>query len=450
MQMMNCDQIKKSCEGLLTRFTNIFTKGKKRKKDVQVEHSSDEIDDEQEFDEEEYNKEDVHPNNTGQKPKTKSFKRSVLAGGVVAVTLGLFLAKYWQDENTSVTKPPTIQSVSTQEPADIKTVSKEQTGKGELTYATEINRQKYLAEQKVKNQQMKVPQTAPQKSPEDKTLFNVPPPNSNLFGAAPAAVRPETAEERALREENERYRAPISFQIAGSPVQKANNTQQAITVANNANSIGSSGNTASPAGNQNAGISYIAPSAACLMPGTTIPAMLYSGINTDTPGQITAIIQADVYDTATQSAVLIPAGSQLIGKFENSNTANGRVNLTFSTIIMPDGGAYIVGDAMIAVDKKGYGGVAGKVNRHTGRAVSGGILTSAMAALGSMAAGNTNNDSNTYSAGQLAMQGAMANMINTSSKLFEKGMNVNATTVVEPGYEFNVYITQPIIFNKGR
>ena len=73
-----------------------------------------------------------------------------------------------------------------------------------------------------------------------------------------------------------------------------------------------------------------------------------------------------------------------------------------------------------------------------------------MAALGSMAAGNTNNDSNTYSAGQLAMQGAMANMINTSSKLFEKGMNVNATTVVEPGYEFNVYITQPIIFNKGR
>lgn len=182
--------------------------------------------------------------------------------------------------------------------------------------------------------------------------------------------------------------------------------------------------------------------------GTMIPAMLFSGINTDTPGQVVAQTTADVYDSLTQSNLLIPAGSRLIGTYENngeSESANGRVNVTFSTIIFPTGEAFDIGSSMLAVDDGGYNGIAGKVNRHTSRVVGAGMFSSAIAALGSLASGNTNS-SETYTGGQLAMQGAMANLIETTSKLFEKSSNVQPTVTVEPGHLFQLFVVQPISF----
>lgn len=180
--------------------------------------------------------------------------------------------------------------------------------------------------------------------------------------------------------------------------------------------------------------------------GTMIPAMLFSGINTDTPGQVVAQTTADVYDSLTQSNLLIPAGSRLIGTYEDKGeSANGRVNVTFSTIIFPTGESFDIGSSMLAVDGGGYNGIVGKVNRHTSRVVGAGMFSSAIAALGSLASGNTNS-SETYTGGQLAMQGAMANLIETTSKLFEKSSNVQPTVTVEPGHLFQLFVVQPISF----
>lgn len=451
---INKELVQKFVKGISTRFTSLFSKGKK-KNHVHVEHDS-EDDDEKEFDKEEYENEVVNPNNSGKSPLAKGFKRKILAILVSTVVLGLFFAHYWESEKTKAPKTIGIQDVVKQEAADASNTAKQQTGRSAPTYqsyqsdvlsAAEINRKKIAEEQKGRAGQMKSAQQAqpgavPSQSPSGRVINGAQP--ANIFAQNSVTKQYESAEERELREENERYKAPISFQIGGLSQDSSQGSKQNVAAVAN----GLSDTIQTTATNQTlAGVSYIAPTDTCLMPGTIIPAMLFSGINTDTPGQITAVIQADVYDTASRSVLLLPAGSQIIGKFENANTANGRVNLVFSTIVLPDGGAYTVGDTMIAVDKQGYGGVEGKVNRHTGRAISGGLLTSAMAALGSMAAGNTNNTSNTYSAGQLAMQGAMANMINASSKLFEKGMNINATTIVPPGYEFDVYVIQPINFS---
>ena len=72
-----------------------------------------------------------------------------------------------------------------------------------------------------------------------------------------------------------------------------------------------------------------------------IPAMLFSGINTDAPGQVIAQIMADVYDTATHSTLLIPAGSRIVGKLDTSSKTkgSGRVGVVFSTLLLPDGGS---------------------------------------------------------------------------------------------------------------
>ena len=51
--------------------------------------------------------------------------------------------------------------------------------------------------------------------------------------------------------------------------------------------------------------------------GWDIPATLESGVNTDLPGEVKAVVRENVYDTATGQYLLIPQGSRLIGQYDN-------------------------------------------------------------------------------------------------------------------------------------
>jgi type IV secretory pathway VirB10-like protein len=50
--------------------------------------------------------------------------------------------------------------------------------------------------------------------------------------------------------------------------------------------------------------------------GTVIQAALLFGVNSDYPGDLVARIERPLYDSATGRYPLIPAGSKLIGKFQ--------------------------------------------------------------------------------------------------------------------------------------
>ena len=121
--------------------------------------------------------------------------------------------------------------------------------------------------------------------------------------------------------------------------------------------------------------------------------------------------------------------------------------MVFSTLLLPDGGSYSLGESLVAADSGGYNGITGNVNRHTGRVLSGGALAAGLAALGSYASGNTSTK-DTYTGGQLAMQGALANLINTTSDIFKDAASIEATVTIKPGYEFNVCVVQAISFEQ--
>lgn len=245
--------------------------------------------------------------------------------------------------------------------------------------------------------------------------------------AAPAASTISTPKETL----KDKFSAAISFALGNSTGSDDSTASAAAPVASSSNN----------------GAAYTAPAANSLQIGTLIPVMLMTGINTDAPGQVQVQVESDIYDSLTHSVLLIPAGSQIFGSYDDSKApSNGRVAVTFSTLVTPDGASWNLGDSMIAVDGTGYSGIAGKVNNHTGKALSSGILASSIAALGSIASGNTKNDSDNYTAGQLAGQGAMASLVSTASELFKKGANVSATVTVDPGYEFNIYINKTINF----
>ena len=244
--------------------------------------------------------------------------------------------------------------------------------------------------------------------------------------------------------EAERLRSAISFGLNSGLINNGSGSNP--TSAPTDNTV--AGATAVPVstGASSSTATFYAPSNSVLQAGTIIPVMLYSGINTDAPGQVTALVESDVYDTSTETRLLIPAGSKILGSYSGNNSSSGRVDIKFNLIVTPDGGAISVGDSLVAIDGAGYNGVSGKINRHTERTLSAGAFSSALAAIGSYASGNTSTQ-NTYTGGQLAMQGAIANMMNTASNMFSKAADIQATVTVEPGYEFNVYVTTPIRFN---
>ena len=171
-------------------------------------------------------------------------------------------------------------------------------------------------------------------------------------------------------------------------------------------------------------VAYVAPSSNTVTAGTIIPAMLLTGINTDTPGQVIAQVMGDVYDNSG-SNLLIPAGSRILGKMNSSGGQTGRVGVTFSQIVMPDGGAWAIGDSLVAVDAEGYNGLEGTVHKHTGANFATGLFNSALSALSTINVDRVTLDT-----------GSLFNEMNSRA----------ATTTIDPGYQFNVYVTNNISF----
>lgn len=244
----------------------------------------------------------------------------------------------------------------------------------------------------------------------------------------------QKTEEKVAAVKND-FAAAISFALGGSTQKSEAATPAAVNSASTSSGSGS----------------YLAAASNALQAGTIIPAILVTGINSDMGGQVIAQVESNVYDSLTGTALLIPAGSRLTGSYSaGAATGQSRINITWHALILPDGGSYALGDSMIAIDGAGYSGLEGNVNNHTGRMLSAGAISSALGAVASIASGNTSTSTTTtYNAGQLASQGAAANLMNTASSLFQKNMNVNPTITIEPGYEFNVFVSQQIAFNAG-
>lgn len=97
--------------------------------------------------------------------------------------------------------------------------------------------------------------------------------------------------------------------------------------------------------------------------GSVVPAALITGIRSDLPGQITAQVTANVYDSITGRILLIPQGARLIGEYDSEIAAGQtRVLLAWDRLIMPDGRSIVL-DRQPGADAAGYAGLQDRVNR---------------------------------------------------------------------------------------
>lgn len=433
---------------------NYFNRGKKKKKQVKEENPDEALDD------------DDSPNSPSSKGSTgliPGIKRQWVRGGAIFITIVFVLAVIYgtdlgEEENKNAQNNLKKQDLVTNDKDEAKRATGS-TNDYEALLAENKRRQEEAARKNLQaqqqgqaNQQQQRPQV-PQQQPQQPTFaqqYTLPSQNPNQFAnqyaqQQAALLQQQEAERQRREQEAERaetariqnqYQSSIAFSLGGSSMSGAGGGS--ADTAGGAVQATSTGSYTPVTGN------YTPVGERTLVAGTLIPVMLLTGINTDAPGQVMCQVQSDIYDF-TGTNLLIPAGSRILGKYESNAVSNGRVSVTFSSLQSTDGGTWSIGDSLIAVDGAGYSGISGKIHHHTGRKIGGGLFGSAIAALGSLAAGNTSSV-NTYSAGQIASQGALANLIQTTSSMFNEAANVQNTVTVEPGYMFCVYVTNNINF----
>lgn len=172
--------------------------------------------------------------------------------------------------------------------------------------------------------------------------------------------------------------------------------------------------------------------------GAIMGAVMETALNSDLPGYARAVIQRDVY-SFDGTAVLIPAGSRLIGQYK-SGVAQGasRVFVLWTRLIRPDGVSIDL--ASPAVDELGRGGLGGKVNRHFFQRFGGAILSSVLtagvsAATAGLAGGSTVIVGSAGQAANLAGQAVQSN-------------DIPPTITTRQGAGVRVFVARDLDFSK--
>ena len=182
--------------------------------------------------------------------------------------------------------------------------------------------------------------------------------------------------------------------------------------------------------------------------GTIVPLTLETQINSDLPGDITAIVQMDIYDSKTGRILLIPSGSRVIGKY-NSNVSFGqeRVQVVFNRITLPNQKSINIG-SMIGVDQMGQTGVKDKVDTKLGKVFSS-VVMSAILGAGTAVVTEENTDKNWQNE---AGRGAGEQILNVGTTYTNKLLNVQPTLEIRAGYTIGLFVSKDLLLEpyKGR
>ena len=195
-----------------------------------------------------------------------------------------------------------------------------------------------------------------------------------------------------------------------------------------------------------------------IMAGSIIPATLITGVNSDDPGVVTASVSQPVYDTRTGHDLLIPQLSRIIGTVaqHNGDPFDTRVRIDWTRLIFPDT-SWVDLPRMPADDAQGFAGVTGDVNRHIASGIGFAAVMSlisiapTMAQVATMPGGGGYPGIGSYYGNQYGLieqqAGATAsgNMGQVAANQIERRLNRPATITLQPGFQFNVMVTQDIV-----
>lgn len=184
----------------------------------------------------------------------------------------------------------------------------------------------------------------------------------------------------------------------------------------------------------------IAPSSALIVQaGTVIPAALITGIRSDLPGQISAQVTQNIYDSPTGRILLIPQGSRLIGEYDSEIAAGqSRVLLAWDRLILP-GGRSIRLERQPGADAAGMSGLEDRVNNHWGRMLKAALVSTLLGVGSELSVGG---DDELAQALRYGMQDSTSQ---AGRRIVERELAVRPTLTIRPGFALRVIVTRDLI-----
>jgi type IV secretory pathway VirB10-like protein len=183
--------------------------------------------------------------------------------------------------------------------------------------------------------------------------------------------------------------------------------------------------------------------------GTVIPGALITGIRSDLPGQLTAQVTENVFDSPTGRLLLIPQGARLIGLYD-SQVAFGqlRLLLVWTRLIMPNGRSIIL-ERQQGADTAGYSGLEDEVDNHWGELFKAAALSTLLAVGTELGAGSDTN-SNDSAIIQALRHGAGDSLNQTGQQVVRRSLSIQPTLTIRPGFPVRVIVNRDLVLESYR
>lgn len=177
-----------------------------------------------------------------------------------------------------------------------------------------------------------------------------------------------------------------------------------------------------------------------LQAGTVIPAALITGLRSDLPGQITAQVTENVYDTPTGGALLIPQGARLIGIYDSQvSFGQSRLLLVWTRLILPNGYSIVL-ERQPGADATGQAGLEDGVDHHWGSLFKAALLSTILAVGTEL--GSDQNDSDIVRA---LRRGTGDTLNQAGQQVVRRNLNIQPTLTIRPGYPVRVIVTRDLV-----
>ena len=179
--------------------------------------------------------------------------------------------------------------------------------------------------------------------------------------------------------------------------------------------------------------------------GTVIPAALITGMRSDLPGQITAQVTENVYDTPTGRSLLIPQGARLVGIYDSQvSFGQSRILLVWTRLILPNGYSIVL-ERQPGAGAAGQAGLEDGVDNHWGALFKAALLSTILAVgteLGS--------DQNESDIARALRRGTGDTVNQAGQQIVRRNLNVQPTLTIRPGFPVRVLVDRDLVLEPYR
>ncbi|MEF2071069.1 TrbI/VirB10 family protein [Consotaella aegiceratis] len=181
------------------------------------------------------------------------------------------------------------------------------------------------------------------------------------------------------------------------------------------------------------------PSPYVLQTGAVIAAALVTGIRSDLPGQITAQVTENVFDSPTGRFLLIPQGTRLIGTYDHGvEFGQRRILLVWNRLILPNGKSIVL-ERLPGVDTQGYAGLEDDVDHHWWDLAKAAGLSTLLGVGAELA---TDDDDRLV---QAIQNGAEDTVNDAGQEIIRRELDVAPTLTVRPGFPVRIIVTRDLV-----